>query len=270
MGVILLDLRATPGATPRDCPLDGAASVTLRRLNATKPATKPFRPAQIRAITLDLDDTLWPVWPAIERAEAALQAWLRQHAPNTAARFDLAATREVREAVAREHPGLAHDLGALRLAAIGRMLQTAGDPPSLAAPAFEAFFAARQQVELYADALPALERLAARWPLLALSNGNADIARIGLSPWFRGSLAAHEAGVGKPDPRIFQMACERLGCLPHEVLHIGDDLALDVHGALGAGMHAAWIHRRPSSPQDAAPPCWRGADLSMLVQALGA
>ena len=28
--------------------------------------------ARIRAITIDLDDTLWPVWPTIARAEAAL------------------------------------------------------------------------------------------------------------------------------------------------------------------------------------------------------
>mgnify|MGYP003353772201 CR=1 FL=1 len=33
-----------------------------------------------RALTLDLDDTLWPVWPAIERAEAVLHDWLKAHA----------------------------------------------------------------------------------------------------------------------------------------------------------------------------------------------
>ncbi|MFG5407658.1 hypothetical protein ABXN37_05510 [Piscinibacter sakaiensis] len=37
-----------------------------------------------RAITLDLDDTLWPVRPVIRRAEAALRAWLARHAPATA------------------------------------------------------------------------------------------------------------------------------------------------------------------------------------------
>ena len=33
---------------------------------------------KVKAITLDLDDTLWPIWPTIARAEAALQDWLRQ------------------------------------------------------------------------------------------------------------------------------------------------------------------------------------------------
>ena len=32
--------------------------------------------SRIRAITLDLDDTLWPVWPTIHRAEQVLSDWL--------------------------------------------------------------------------------------------------------------------------------------------------------------------------------------------------
>ena len=39
---------------------------------------------KVRAITLDLDDTLWPIWPTIARAEQALQDWLRHRAPRTA------------------------------------------------------------------------------------------------------------------------------------------------------------------------------------------
>ena len=35
---------------------------------------------KVRAITLDLDDTLWPIWPTIARAERALQDWLRARA----------------------------------------------------------------------------------------------------------------------------------------------------------------------------------------------
>ena len=41
----------------------------------------------VRAITLDLDDTIWPIAPVIVRAENALGAWLREHAPRTAELF---------------------------------------------------------------------------------------------------------------------------------------------------------------------------------------
>ena len=44
-----------------------------------------FDPDRVRAITLDLDDTLWPIWPTIARAEGALQQWLADNAPATAA-----------------------------------------------------------------------------------------------------------------------------------------------------------------------------------------
>ena len=40
--------------------------------------------SKIQAITLDLDDTLWPVWPTIQHAEQTLHDWLLVHAPQTA------------------------------------------------------------------------------------------------------------------------------------------------------------------------------------------
>ena len=45
----------------------------------------------LHAITLDLDDTLWPMAPTLRRAEALMQDWLRQHAPATVAAHDKAA-----------------------------------------------------------------------------------------------------------------------------------------------------------------------------------
>jgi putative hydrolase of the HAD superfamily len=53
----------------------------------------------VHAITLDLDDTLWPVAPAIARAEAALDAWMQAHAPRAAVRWPLAERRALREQV---------------------------------------------------------------------------------------------------------------------------------------------------------------------------
>jgi FMN hydrolase / 5-amino-6-(5-phospho-D-ribitylamino)uracil phosphatase len=199
---------------------------------------------RIRAITIDLDDTLWPIWPTIERAEATLVAWLAQHAPATAAQWgNPAALREVRNQMHRTRPDLAHDLSALRRESIRLVLSQAGDDPALAEPAFDVFFAERQRVELFEDALPALEWLAARYPVVALSNGNADVQRVGLGQHFRAALSAREFGVGKPDARIFHAAASAAGVGAAEVLHIGDDAQLDVVGALGAGMQVAWLNR---------------------------
>jgi 2-haloalkanoic acid dehalogenase type II len=202
-----------------------------------------MNPSRIRALTLDLDDTLWPVWPAIQRAEAALHGWLCSHAPATAARFDVAGLRSLREQVAREQPQWSHDLTALRRESVRMALAAASDDERLADAAFEVFFAERHRVEFYPDVLDALRRLSGAFPLLAVSNGNAELDRVGLTPWFRGSLSARDFGAAKPDPRIFLEACRRLGCAPDEVLHVGDDIELDVRGARGAGLQVVWVCR---------------------------
>ena len=160
--------------------------------------------SKIKAISLDLDDTLWPVWPTIGRAEAALQAWLSDHAPGTAAlSADLALKQSIRAEINARHADRAHDLSFLRLQSIRALLQQAGDPVHLAEAAFEVFFAERQRVDLFDDALPALGFWSAKYPIVALSNGNADVHRVGIGQHFHASVSAQSLGVAKPDLRIF-------------------------------------------------------------------
>ena len=200
--------------------------------------------SKIRAITLDLDDTLWPIWPTIERAEKALATWLGQQAPGAAAVFaDPQARLAVREHVVRTQPEIGHDLSALRRESIRLALQRANEDTGLAEPAFEVFFAERMRVDLFDDARPALAFLAARFPVVALSNGNADVGRVGLGEFFVAGLSAREFGVGKPDPRIFHAAAATAGVAADAVLHVGDDAALDVLGALSADMQTVWVNR---------------------------
>jgi FMN hydrolase / 5-amino-6-(5-phospho-D-ribitylamino)uracil phosphatase len=205
-------------------------------------------PLKIKAISFDLDDTLWPIWPTIERAEKALHDWLTERAPMTAALFsNAAALRDIRSEMSLVRPDLKHDMSALRRESIRLALYRAGDNPLLADEAFEVFFAERQRVELFDDALPALEFLSARFPLVAITNGNADLQRVGLAHFFRAAISAREFGVGKPDPRIFHAAAGAVEVTPEFVLHVGDDATLDAFGALNAGMQAAWLNRGDSA-----------------------
>jgi FMN hydrolase / 5-amino-6-(5-phospho-D-ribitylamino)uracil phosphatase len=225
---------------------------------------------RIRAVTLDLDDTLWPIWPTIERAERVLQDWLEAHAPATGALCrDSVVLREVRERLNAERPDLAHDMTALRLEAIRRVLLQGGDNPGLAEPAFEVFFAERQRVDLFDDALPMLAFLSGRFPVVALSNGNADVHRVGIGDHFHASVSAKDFGIGKPDPRIFHAAAQAAGVAPGAVLHIGDDAHLDGVGALNAGMQLVWLNRAGQA-WDHAPltPHLTVADLHQLCRAL--
>jgi HAD superfamily hydrolase (TIGR01549 family) len=200
--------------------------------------------SKIKAVSIDLDDTLWPIWPTIERAEKALHDWLNEHAPMASALFaSPSALREIRDYMAASRPELRHDLSAVRRESIRLALYRAGENPLLADRAFEVFFAERQRVTLFDDARPALEFLASRFPLVSVSNGNADLERVGLAPFFRAAISAREFGVGKPDPRIFHAAAGAVDVTTADVLHVGDDHTLDALGALNAGMQAAWINR---------------------------
>jgi putative hydrolase of the HAD superfamily len=215
-----------------------------------------IHPDTIRAITLDLDDTLWPIAPTMARAEAALHQYLREHAPATAVLcYQQGGLARIRQQLQQEWHDRLHDLSALRRETIRRALLEVGDNPDLAAPAFDLFFEARQQVDLYEDTLEALSFLAARYPVVALSNGNADVNRVGLGEHFHAAVSAQEFGVSKPDPRIFHEAASLAGVRVSEVLHIGDDAHLDVQGARAAGMQCAWLNRDEQTwPAGSEPP----------------
>lgn len=224
----------------------------------------------IKAITLDLDDTLWPVWPVIQRAEKALENWLNQHAPGAAALFANASVRdEIRSYVLRTRPELQHDLSAVRREAIRTALYRTSENPLLAEAAFEVFYAERNRIDFFPDALLTLEFLSARFPIVALSNGNADIERIGIKRYFRASISAQDFGVAKPDPRIFHAAAGALDVAPENVLHIGDDANLDVLGALNAGMQTAWLNRDASAWVHAENPHITVTSLTQLCDCLG-
>ncbi|MCO5055182.1 HAD-IA family hydrolase [Thermomonas sp.] len=225
----------------------------------------------IRAITLDLDDTLWPFAPIGARIETTLHAWFEAHSPRTAERFPITEMRALRERVMTDLPELAHDLGLLRRLTIERALRESGDDPELASAAYAIFFRERNQVDFFPDALDGLRRIAAHLPIAALTNGNADLAAIGIAAHFRFELTAREYGAPKPDAGIFLDACCRLDAAPEQVLHVGDDPRVDIAGAAHAGLHTCWIDRGLHAwPEAQAPADLRVTTLTALADWLDA
>jgi putative hydrolase of the HAD superfamily len=222
---------------------------------------------RILALTLDLDDTLWPVLPALECADREVDAWLRTHHPDVATRWPIAAMRELRAQITAERLDLAHDFTTQRQLTLQRAFAACGLAEAPVETLWEIYYAARNRVQLYADALPALERIAARWPVASLTNGNADLERIGIHAHFHCHVCARDTGVAKPDARIFQAAAERLGVAPEHILHVGDDADLDVRGAREAGLRTAWINRerKPWPAGFGAPPDLDLPDMQALA-----
>lgn len=179
----------------------------------------------------------------IVRAERRLRDWLRQHCPRIPERFSQEDMRSARVALAADEPHRAHDLTYLRRAALARHARECGYSESVVDHAFEVFFTARNELTPFSDVVPALERLKGRYALATLSNGNADLRRIGLADYFVASLCAREVGAAKPDPRCFATLTEALNLAPQEVLYVGDDPVHDVQGARDAGLRCAWMNR---------------------------
>ena len=227
-------------------------------------------PDNVRAVAFDLDNTLWDIAPVIERAEARLHAWLHEHCPRIPERVSLADMRAAREALAREEPHNAHDFTYLRVTALARHARECGYEEEVAHRAFDVFFAARNELDLFADVRPALERLRTRYQLATFSNGNADLARVGLAEFFAVSLNARQVGVGKPHPRCFERIAEELRVAPGEIVYVGDDPVLDVEASRAAGLRSAWVNRFDQQwPDTLAPADYVVTNCTQLAELLG-
>ncbi len=216
-------------------------------------------------LTIDLDDTLWPCAPAIQRAEARLYAWLEQVAPRLTAACDPEAMRRHRRALMVNRPEIAHDLTAVRRHSLRGLLAAHGYEIALADDAVALFLEHRNWVEPYADVLPALRALGAGYRLASVTNGNADIARTPLRGLFGYSLTAADVGARKPAPHLFLSALRWGRVSPERALHLGDDPYRDVAAARCLGMEAIWINRGGAPwPDELDPPTVEVADLGQF------
>ncbi len=198
----------------------------------------------IKAISFDLDDTLWEIEPVVEHAERRLHEWLLSYYPRLAKKFSIADMKAMRFRLLKQRPELKSDLSGLRKLALTQAAEAVDYEPDFIEQAFQVFIDARHQLQFYHDVLPALERLQQHYRLCVLTNGNADIYRLTPPTWFSCSIKACDVQAVKPEPAMFSAVCEKLQLHPTEIVHVGDDIQCDVEGALAFGMHAVWMNRR--------------------------
>jgi len=199
----------------------------------------------IELITFDLDDTLWDTAPVIVSAEAVLRDWLVAHAARLGA-VPAEHLFAIRQRLVDAHPDLKHRISALRRQVLCLALEEAGYPRReaevLAEQAFEVFLHARHQVDVFPDVQPTLETLGQHYRLGVLTNGNADVRRLGLADHFAFTLCAEDLGIGKPDARLFHEALRRGQATAQTTVHVGDHPGDDIAGAQQAGLRAIWYN----------------------------
>lgn len=229
--------------------------------------------AAVRAICFDLDNTLWEVEPVLIRAERILADWLSSRYPRITETFSAQQMVEARAALMREEPHRAHDFTYLRRESLARLAAASGYESALATAiaheAFSTWHDARNLCEPYCDVVPALDGLRASFRLATLTNGNADLGRIGLAHHFEVSLHAGALGCAKPDPRVYHALADALTLRPAEILFVGDEPHADVVGPKAVGMQTVWVNRTGATWPEALPaPDAAVTDLDGLVKLL--
>ncbi len=127
-----------------------------------------------------------------------------------------------------------------------------------------------QLTRAYKDAAPCLEKLA-DGQLGIISNGAREqqlgkLRRAGLLAYFSVTVFSEDVRLGKPDPTIFEEACRLAGAKPRDCVHVGDDLANDIHGSNAVGIRPVWIDRLGTAK--AGVPASRITSLAQLTAAL--
>lgn len=128
-----------------------------------------------------------------------------------------------------------------------RKLEIHADAECIAKRVYDEFGRA-DRWRAYDDVRPAFEQLKSRGIRLGLiSNWDRRLSGLmeglDLSPLLDVVVSSAEVGLHKPDPRIFELACARLGVTPEQAAHVGDHHYADVLGATAVGMIPVLIDR---------------------------
>ncbi len=215
----------------------------------------------IRAVGFDLDDTLCVYLPTAIRARR--QVFEEILHPLTGLDIDTL-DQYYRQAFKtmyaeihseRWYPHYLKAGAVTRTETFRRMLNLIGLPTDgLAEQVSERYAHLREQyLHLHEDALPVLNALKARYPLMVITNGPAyeqrrELQVLGIEPLFDVVAIEGEVGIGKPHAEIFRYAESLVGVPPQEILFVGNSWEHDVQGALNAGWQAVWLNREGIEP----------------------
>ena len=185
---------------------------------------------QIKAISFDLDDTLWDNSVVIERAMKKLYQQMLQSYPIIENNFNLQSFIQLSQEMSLQFSQLKEtrcDLSKLRQLHIRHVLVESCCPFDKVELFFNHYYFWRNQVTLFAGAEKLLKYLAQSYSLIGISNGNANIDMIGIGNYFQFSICAADVGEKKPGNKLYLMAANKLKIALENIVHIGDDFEGD-------------------------------------------
>jgi len=216
-----------------------------------------------RAILFDLDDTILDYSGGVDRTWSGVCAFHAPAVPCDGARLQ-AAIRQAAQwhwSDPERHRAGRLDMRTARTQIVTQALRTLGhDQPALARQIAHEYSDARDRdIAPFPGAMDTLDALRECGVAMALiTNGaaavqRAKIDRWGLKAYFPCMVVEGEFGVGKPDPRVYHFALDKLGVSPREAWMVGDNLDWDVGQPQQLGLFGIWNDCRhtglpPDSP----------------------
>jgi len=200
----------------------------------------------IKSISFDLDDTLWPLMPTILKAEETTNKWIVNNYPGTASLLKSKDVMEVRDKLIKQKPNLVNQLSDLRKEMFYELNVLAGyskeESIKMSEEAFDIYFEERNTITFYKDTLKTLKLLKKNYSLGVITNGNADLKKIGIDHLFDYIFSAANLNAHKPDPSVFQAFIDITGLSPNEICHVGDHPINDVQGSYDCGINPIWFN----------------------------
>jgi HAD superfamily hydrolase (TIGR01509 family) len=224
-----------------------------------------------KSVCFDLDGTLYDFQKVMRHSLEITLTEFTRRIPECGERLSVDKMIQIRNRTARELKGKITNLEQVRLISFKRTLNYCGiDDNELAEQLNRLYLKHRfEDAVLFGGVLPTLEGLRGRYILGAMSNGNSYPRTLGLEHFFQFIILAQEVGIEKPDPGIFHLAVQRAGCLPEELLYVGDSQEEDILGARRAGVRIAWFNRTNAQLQPHIPqPDYEINRLDMLLEIL--
>lgn len=211
----------------------------------------------IKAISFDLDDTLYSNGPVMAAIEKKMIAYFAKLLPEYTQVFDVAFWFAFKRQAIQQQCGLAHDVVVVRYESYRLGLLALGKSDAFAKiqakAALDYFIHLRSDFSVPKESIQLLETLSQHFPLAAISNGNVDTKTLDISKYFQHIYHAgyqQRDGVSviqssllkhKPAADMFTLVCAKLSIKPSELLHVGDCGNADIYGALSAGCQTAYL-----------------------------
>lgn len=145
---------------------------------------------------------------------------------------------------------------------VHKVLKRAGQdhlPPEKIRLAMDEMYAVTEaRWKLESDTHATLQELLRRGYCLGMVTNAADAVDVAkivdnhrLRIYFDAIIISADYCIRKPDPRIFEIALQRMSADAASTVMVGDNLGADILGAHRAGMRGIWITRRSEDPRSA-------------------